>query len=93
MPEDIRTRKKFDLSVYGNTHITAVKYIADYRLRVTFDDGTGGEVDLFPLPDGPVFEPLKDKSLFAQVRVDDELENLALKKECGQTAQTLRQNT
>ena len=74
MPEDIRTRKQCDLSVYGNIHITAVKYIADYRLRVAFDDGTGGEVDLFPLPDGPVFEPLKDKSLFAQVRVDDELE-------------------
>lgn len=76
MPEDKRTRKKCNLSVYGNLHITAVRYIADYRLRVAFDDGTGGEVDLFPLPDGPVFEPLKDKQFFARVIVDDELETL-----------------
>jgi hypothetical protein len=42
------------------------------RLRVTFDDGAVLEVDLDGQLDGPVFEPLRDPALFAQVEVDRE---------------------
>jgi hypothetical protein len=42
-----------------------------YTLHVLFDDGRSGEVDLSPRLFGPVFEPLRDRLLFAQVRVDE----------------------
>ncbi|MDF2180156.1 DUF2442 domain-containing protein [Aliiglaciecola sp. CAU 1673] len=57
-------------------HIKSAKYVADFRLWVAFDDGTAGEVNLEDKLVGPVFEPLKDKSLFAKVAVDPELETV-----------------
>ena len=42
----------------------------DYRLAVRFDDGTEGEVASYRLF-GPVFEPLRDPVVFAQVFVDE----------------------
>ena len=42
-----------------------------YRLAVTFDDGLSGEISLADRLFGPMFEPLKDPSYFAQVSVDD----------------------
>ncbi len=42
-----------------------------YTLHVLFDDGRSGEVDLSARLFGPVFEPLRDPLLFAQVRVDE----------------------
>ena len=42
-----------------------------YVLQVLFDDGRSGEVDLFARLFGPVFEPLHDPLLFAEVRVDE----------------------
>ena len=45
-----------------------------YHVRLTFDDGTIGDVDLGDLAErGGVFEPLRDPGFFAQVRVDSEL--------------------
>lgn len=41
-----------------------------YRLRLEFTDGTVGDVDLSRELWGPVFEPLRDPSVFRQVRVD-----------------------
>lgn len=41
-----------------------------YRLAVTFEDGTFGEISLEHELDGPVFEPLRDPEFFAQARVD-----------------------
>jgi hypothetical protein len=52
--------------------ITEVEVIGSHSLRVTFDDDAVREVDLEGQLDGPVFEPLRDAELFAQVRVDAE---------------------
>ena len=54
--------------------VTSVTALPDSRLRVTFVDGTTGEVHmrLFlsdPRIDGTVFEPLRDPAVFAQARV------------------------
>ncbi len=57
-------------------HVTRVEYLRDYVLRVTFNDGRVGEADLALALSGPVFAPLKDKSLFAQATVDPELETV-----------------
>jgi hypothetical protein len=51
--------------------VSKVKALEDYRLYVEFEDGLSGEIDLSDRLFGPVFEPLKDPGLFAQVRVDE----------------------
>lgn len=49
-----------------------VQVVDDHRLRLTFEDGTVGEVDLSGQEWRGVFEPLADPAYFAQVRVDPE---------------------
>ncbi len=39
-------------------------------MRLAFNDGTRKTVDVFPLLDGPVFEPLKDPEFFARAAWD-----------------------
>ena len=51
-------------------HVTAVKPVKGYRLLLTFEDGTSGEIDLADELWGPVFEPLRDRALFKQVSID-----------------------
>lgn len=55
--------------------VTSVAAFPDSRLRVTFVDGTTGEVHMRsflndPRIDGTIFEPLRDPVIFAQVRVE-----------------------
>ena len=53
-------------------HVTSVEVLDGYRLRLAFDDGTAGPIDLSDELWGAMFEPLKDPTFFAQVRVDEE---------------------
>jgi hypothetical protein len=48
-------------------HVTAVEYLADYKLRLKFNNGSEGIVDLEKELYGEIFESLKDKNLFKQV--------------------------
>ena len=57
-------------------HIKSVKHISDFKLWVSFDDGSSGEIDLINSLNGPVFEPLKDISVFSKVFIDPELETV-----------------
>ncbi len=41
-----------------------------HSLRLAFNDGTCKQVDVRPLFDGPVFEPLRDPAYFANVALD-----------------------
>ena len=43
----------------------------EYIIELLFADGTRGNVDLSARLFGPVFEPLRDRLLFSQVRVDE----------------------
>jgi hypothetical protein len=45
-------------------HITQAKYLKDYKIWLSFNDGTEGEVDLASELHGEIFEPLKDISFF-----------------------------
>ena len=45
-------------------HVTNAKYIRDYQIWLSFNDGTEGKVDLGPELHGEVFELLKDKEFF-----------------------------
>lgn len=53
--------------------VTAVEPLAEYTLRLTFDDGTERVVDLADELWGPMGEPLREQTYFRQVRVDPEL--------------------
>jgi hypothetical protein len=52
--------------------ITGVEVTGEYRLRLTFADGTVGDVDFAGRAWGGVFEPLRDPDYFARVTVDPE---------------------
>ncbi|MGA3170349.1 MAG: DUF2442 domain-containing protein [Chthoniobacteraceae bacterium] len=55
---------------YFTERVTAIEAIGGRRVRVTFQDGWTGEVDLTPLLDcGPIFERLRDEASFNQVTV------------------------
>ena len=48
--------------------------VGGFRVRLRFDDGTEGVVDLRPHLRGPIFDPLvNDPELFAAVAVGPEL--------------------
>ncbi len=49
--------------------VRRVEVLGGYRLRVTFNDGLVGEVEVDPRDRGPMFEPLLVPEYFARVRV------------------------
>ncbi len=51
-------------------HVTKVDYLTGYRIRLRFDNGIVGEIDLTDQLFGEIFEPLKDKKFFKKVKVD-----------------------
>lgn len=53
-------------------HVKDARYFNDYKIEVYFNDGRKGIADLSEVLSG-IFEPLKDKSLFSNFNVDEEL--------------------
>ena len=51
-------------------HILEAEVCGPHSLRLTFSDGTRKRVNLLPLLDGPIFEPLRDPAYFARVAID-----------------------
>ena len=56
--------------------VTAVEYEANYRLRLSFDDGSVRVVDLKDHLDGKVFEPLKVPVRFRSARLNPDLDTV-----------------
>jgi len=52
------------------------KYLSEYKLLLTFEDGSLREVDLAPHLDGEVFEPLRDMSYFKSVHINSDLDTI-----------------
>jgi hypothetical protein len=50
-------------------HVIAVEYLESYQLKLRFNNGIEGIVDLEAELHGEIFEPLNDKNLFQQVFV------------------------
>ena len=57
-------------------HVTNAKYVEDYKVEVSFNNGRKGVADLAGALKGPVFETLKNKSKFLAFIVDEELETI-----------------
>ena len=56
--------------------LARAEYLRDYKIRVTFDDGLQGIIDLEGELWGEVFEPLKNTDVFRRFRVDRELDTI-----------------
>ena len=50
--------------------VVKAKACGAHSLDLTFKDGTRKRVNLLPLLEGPVFEPLRDPKYFATVELD-----------------------
>jgi hypothetical protein len=53
-----------------------VDYVSEYKLLLTFDDGSVRRVDLEPHLDGEIFEPLKEINYFKRVSVNRDLDTI-----------------
>lgn len=53
-------------------HVNAVAHLQDFKLRITFSDGSTRVVDLSDQLDGEIFEPLRDPAFFSGVRINPE---------------------
>jgi hypothetical protein len=60
-------------------HVTAAQYLHDYFIRLRFNDGAEGEIDLHDELSGEVFEPLRNIEAFKQFSVDPDLETIVWK--------------
>ena len=56
--------------------VTAAHYIDQFRIRVRFNNGEEGVVDLAGTLWGPMFEPLKDTAAFRRFEVSEVLHTL-----------------
>jgi hypothetical protein len=56
--------------------VTKARPAGGYRVWLEFSDGTSGEVDLEDRLFGPMFEPLRDPTLFAQLTLNPELDTI-----------------
>jgi hypothetical protein len=56
--------------------IVSFGIVAAYTLQVRFDDGSQQRIDFRPLLAGEIFGPLRQLSLFVQVRLDPETRTL-----------------
>jgi len=56
--------------------VTDFQVVGPHRLRVAFRDGMVREIDFRPALGGSLYGPLRDQSLFNQVRLDPEVHTL-----------------
>lgn len=56
--------------------VQSFEIIGPYRLWVEFDDGASQEIDFSPVLEGVLYGPLRELTLFNQVRIDPEVHTL-----------------
>jgi hypothetical protein len=56
--------------------LVSVEHVEGYRVRVTFEDGTAGDIDLEPELWGEVFEPLRNPEAFRSFTFDEALNTI-----------------
>ena len=56
--------------------VAEVRVVAPYTLDVQFADGTTQKINFWPVLAGERYGPLRDRSLFEQVKVDPEVHTL-----------------
>ena len=56
--------------------IVEARYVAEHVVWLRFRDGTAGEIDLKPVLEGPIFEPLRDLETFKRFQIHPEFRTL-----------------
>jgi hypothetical protein len=57
--------------MWDMNEVSKIEYRGGYVYYIVFDDGVEGTIDFSDyLSRGPIFEPLKDKTLFSKARVE-----------------------
>jgi hypothetical protein len=56
--------------------VRSFEIVTDYTLRVRFNDDTEQTIDFRPILAGEIYGPLRDVTLFDQVRIDPEVHTL-----------------
>ena len=74
-------------------HVVRVEVVRHFTLRLEFDDGFVGDIDLEAYLEGPVFGALRDPALFGQVKVDPEMRTLVWPNGADLAPEFLREQT
>lgn len=53
-----------------------VSYVSEFKLLLTFEDGSRRLVDLEPYLEGEIFEPLKDENYFKRVHTNPDVNTI-----------------
>jgi len=61
---------------HGICRVVSFEKVAPFTLKVAFDDETSQVIDFRPVLKGELYGPLKDPSVFDQVRIDPEVHTL-----------------
>ena len=56
--------------------VSSFEIVAPYTLRIEFDDKTEQTINFWPILAGELYRPLRDLTLFNQVRIDPEVHTL-----------------
>ena len=56
--------------------VVSVSVLGAHTLRIGFDDGTQRDIDFRPVLAGELFGPLREPTLFAQVKIDPEIKTI-----------------
>lgn len=67
---------QYESGSYDLFDVTGFTIVADYTLRVEFNDGSAQTINFEPILYGPMFGPLRKLSLFNQVQLDHEIGTL-----------------
>ena len=62
--------------IHAIHRVTAFEIVADYTLRVRFEDETEQVIDFRPILAGELFGPLWDRAVFNRVRIDPDAHTL-----------------
>lgn len=73
-------------------HVTKAKYVKNYIVWAAFSDGSEGNIDLSKCLEGEMFEPLKDKTIFAKLALDSELSTIVWPNGADLAPEFLKQN-
>ena len=72
--------------------VRSFEKLAPYTLRVEFDDNTEQTICFEPILAGELFRPLRDLSIFNQVKIDTEVHTLVWPNGADLAPEFLHQN-
>lgn len=56
--------------------VRAVKHVSEFKLLLTFEDGSLRQADLEPYLTGEIFEPIRSIDVFSTVHVNPDLDTI-----------------